>query len=427
MNDLLDDRQLAIEALLDIFTAWTGLPVGLYEYRKEELHFIQTQFSLAVYEQHCRFIQSFPKGKEMCLADQCNRAQGTLRDGVQKLLPCYAGMFNQVVPVPAGGSIRAVLLFGEMQIAGEDYTQTALAHHEQACRDLSLTSEESAELRDHLREAKRYSPQQLEIFQARLPQLVTFLYNLYDREQRLKLDTDKISHELGTQLQGLMANTETLIEKIFALDREQIRSRALAIDAGALALETVINNFNDFTGKYDFRYEFIAPRLHQAKSIYFAEAERYGIRIDIHFEEDPNGPKIKFSKQHLQLAFNNLMHNAIKYSFRDPTTSRRFVRIIGTPLRRWYAITFENYGVGILQDEIDSGAIFRNGYQGILTEREYRTGSGKGLFFVSNVIKKHHGDIRVTSKLVSGETHPEGEPHLNRVTVYLPYDQPKKE
>jgi signal transduction histidine kinase len=87
-------------------------------------------------------------------------------------------------------------------------------------------------------------------------------------------------------------------------------------------------------------------------------------------------------------------------------------------------VTIENYGVGILAEERD--AIFQDGVQGKLTQGEYRTGAGKGLFFTKQVIDRHHGKIKVTSRKMSEETHPEGQPHLNQFTVYLPYEQPKE-
>jgi signal transduction histidine kinase len=66
----------------------------------------------------------------------------------------------------------------------------------------------------------------------------------------------------------------------------------------------------------------------------------------------------------------------------------------------------------------------KRGYQGKLTQGEYRTGSGKGLFFADSVIKRHHGRIDVSSKPMSGEQSPEGKSHHNRFIVFIPYRQP---
>jgi signal transduction histidine kinase len=95
-----------------------------------------------------------------------------------------------------------------------------------------------------------------------------------------------------------------------------------------------------------------------------------------------------------------------------------------------YILTIENYGVGILPEEIQYGNLFLDGYQGKLTRGEYRTGSGKGLHFTKRVIDRHHGRIVIESEL---KTEPDlddgtqGKPHLNRFIIYLPRRQPKED
>ena len=48
-------------------------------------------------------------------------------------------------------------------------------------------------------------------------------------------------------------------------------------------------------------------------------------------------------------------------------------------------------GIGIKNDELEKGLIFKDGYQGELTHGENRTGPGKGLTFVKRVIDRHKG------------------------------------
>ena len=100
------------------------------------------------------------------------------------------------------------------------------------------------------------------------------------------------------------------------------------------------------------------------------------------------------------------------------------MKYFGQPLEKEYALEIKNYGVGIQPDEIIERKIFSDGYQGRLTQGEYRTGSGKGLNFVKNVIDEHHGSIEVESRMMADENDPEGRPHLTRFTIYLPYVQP---
>ena len=95
----------------------------------------------------------------------------------------------------------------------------------------------------------------------------------------------------------------------------------------------------------------------------------------------------------------------------------------GNPTSQGYAVTFENYGVGILDSEKDK--IFQEGYQGKLTQREFRTGAGQGLALVKQVIARHHGRVDVESILMVDTQEHEGLPHLTKFTVYLPHRQPE--
>jgi len=159
--------------------------------------------------------------------------------------------------------------------------------------------------------------------------------------------------------------------------------------------------------------------------VYEAEAARRGIEIRVHLKEPRDHP-LDISRNHMQHALNNLVHNAVKYSFRSGYGRERFVKIEGYPQKGRYTLEIKNYGVGILPEEISSGAIFQDGYQGQLTKGEYRTGSGKGLSFAHQVLKNHHGSIEVESRLLSDKQDPEGEPHLTRFTIHIPYQRSKE-
>jgi signal transduction histidine kinase len=164
----------------------------------------------------------------------------------------------------------------------------------------------------------------------------------------------------------------------------------------------------------------------ESKRIYEAEAKRKGIVLQIDLRPvDGKDAYVELSRDHLQLAFNNLLHNAIKYSFRSAPGRERFVRIRGHQDGQLYSLAIENYGVGILPEEISEGLIFEDNYQGKLTDGEFRTGSGKGLFFVKQVIEKHEGTISAFCEQKSQVESPEGQPHLVRFIVKLPFQQPE--
>lgn len=428
--DTSNRRREAQKVVLDLFTTATGIPIGLYELHNGEFVDIITKRSWANFEPHCALIQRYHGGKEACAVDQCNRAREGFRYQEERLTFCWAGMCNQITPIEVDGEVRAVLLYGEMQVEGEEYQKKALEHHQQAVIILNLDDVQAAELRQLQLKAKKYTPNQLEDYKAMLRKVVHVLYTFWDEEDQLRHNIEQVSHEIQTRLQGVVAEAENLAMEVSEIKLEETQQRVNRVLYSALALDTVTQTLGEYLEEYRFRQQPIASLIHEAVKLYEPEANRRGIDINLRLQRD-NGrnPVIEFSRSHLQHAVNNLIHNAVKYSFRSTPNSRhRFILIKGEVNEDDYILTIENYGVGILAEEIANGDLFRDGYQGKLTRGEYRTGSGKGLLFTKRVIDRHHGRIVIESELkteLDPEDEAEGKPHLNRFIVYLPRRQPK--
>jgi signal transduction histidine kinase len=418
-------RREAQKALLDLFSSATGLPIGLYDFQDGNLEAVFSQMSLSNFEPHCQFIQQFPGGKALCRGDQCNRATTVFDDPEERLTLCYAGLYNQAVPIKVNAEIQAVILYGEMQIEGKSYQEKSLEKHQQAITRLGLSESDASRLRDLLLDAKKYTPERLEEIKMVFPKVEEWFYVLMDEEDRLKAGVDRVTHDMQTRLQAIIANAENLVLELPMISIAESQKMAREVLFSALALDTLVQNLGHYLEDYDFRKRSIGPLIFEARRVYQAEAARRGIDIRIRLKEPREHP-VEISRSHMQHALNNLVHNAVKYSYRSGYGRERFVKIEGYPQKRAYVIEIKNYGVGILPEEIDSGAIYRDGYQGKLTQGEYRTGSGKGLSFAHAVIQQHHGSIEVESRLLSDKIEPEGEPHLTRFTVRLPYKQPQE-
>lgn len=418
-------RREAQEALLDMFSSATGLPIGLYDIEDGRLEVVFSQMSLSNFEPHCQFIQQFPGGKALCQADQCNRASIALEAPEEQLTLCHAGLYNQAVPIKVNGETRAVILYGEMQIEGDSYQAKSLENHQEAVKKLGLGDQDAAKLRDLLWCARKYSPTRLDEIKKVFPRVEEWFYVLMDEEDRLKTGVDRVTHDMQTRLQAIIANAENLVLELPMINATEAQKMAREVLFSALALDTLVQNLGHYLEDYDFRKRSIGPLIYEAKRVYEAEAARRGIDIRI-FLKEPKEHPCEISRNHMQHALNNLVHNAVKYSFRSGYGRQRFVKIDGYPEKGHYTIEIKNYGVGIMPEEIESNAIFRDGYQGKLTQGEYRTGSGKGLSFAQQVIQQHHGSIQVESRLLSDKIEPEGEPHLTRFIIRLPYKQPKE-
>jgi two-component system sensor histidine kinase VicK len=117
----------------------------------------------------------------------------------------------------------------------------------------------------------------------------------------------------------------------------------------------------------------------------------------------------------IELAINNLIHNAVKYSLSGTSDEPRKVMISGEPSGAYYKISIKDYGVPIPADEYDK--VFEDGYQSATAKEVFPTGMGRGLHVAKTIISRHHGTIRVFSNQEEGG-------FSTTVEMYLPYNQP---
>src|SRR5205823_10400963 len=82
-----------------------------------------------------------------------------------------------------------------------------------------------------------------------------------------------------------------------------------------------------------------------------------------------------------------------------------------------WAISFENYGVGITKDEIVSGTIFKYGARGELSGDRGRKGTGIGLAETKRIVDAHGGKIVINSVTKSDDA------YLTSIKVILPSDR----
>ena len=122
----------------------------------------------------------------------------------------------------------------------------------------------------------------------------------------------------------------------------------------------------------------------------------------------------------------NLLHNAIKYSWRRDRGRPPWVSIRTEERGEMACIEFETWGVPITRDEIDRGLIYQMGYRGKWSTDRGRLGTGIGLTDAQRVALAHGGALRVESQpaQISGlSPTDEGyyrQPFITRVTLQLP-------
>lgn len=239
-----------------------------------------------------------------------------------------------------------------------------------------------------------------------------------------------LAHEINTPITSIRANVDVMTDTIRTVLREKDpRCKQLEEDGKTVIrqvdylqmLSDTIMTLQKASERKWSKNSIVRP-IHEAIDIYGDYAKERG--CEIHLPKAigyPGFPNIEMAKFELILAFKNLIHNAIKYSYRTPIISKqqRFISIYG----RWvdqslshYSISIQNYGVPITKEELDGGKIFQRGYRGIFSTDRDRRGGGIGLSLVKHVIEEiHNGTVTAISVPVEGTN-----ANLTTFTVTLP-------
>jgi len=233
-----------------------------------------------------------------------------------------------------------------------------------------------------------------------------------------------LAHEINTPIQSMIADAANIVDELSALSevRRIAEHNLEEVDRLHLLSENIMAVLSERKKpKAAFSSHSIYRPLKEACEMFEGEAEAKGCNIVGPQSVGSDFPKMAMSLFDLTLAFKNLIHNAVKYSFYPPVgmERERFVKVTGRWLceedGRKYAIEIENYGVGIKPEEIEKGLIFEPFYRGDWASDRYRTGSGLGLTLARRVIEEMHGgQIKVRSIPMRGTA------YLTIVTVILP-------
>jgi CHASE2 domain-containing sensor protein/nitrogen-specific signal transduction histidine kinase len=129
--------------------------------------------------------------------------------------------------------------------------------------------------------------------------------------------------------------------------------------------------------------------VQQALDDVYEVAREKHITLDAHFPDSSLWVLGDFGL--LQRAILNILLNAVKYS---PVNSSIQIRLAHT--QQMVVLNITNAGPGIPPDKIVR--LFKR-FSRIEGEHQAPEGSGLGLYFVDVIIKKHHGEIFVTSEL----------------------------
>lgn len=216
------------------------------------------------------------------------------------------------------------------------------------------------------------------------------------------------AHQLRTPLSAI----KWVFSMILGGDTGKITSEQKDIlDKGKTATQRMIDLVNDLLnvsrieeGKFDYNFEEISLYEIIQKT---AGIEENKIRErELNFKiisQSENIPKIKGDKEKLFLVFQNLIENAINYTFKKGSV------IINLKSDSENVIAeIEDNGVGIPKSQLNR--LFNKFFRGSNVIRMQTEGTGLGLFIVKNIMDRHNGKISVESEEGKG----------TKITLYFP-------
>ncbi|MEO9022247.1 MAG: ATP-binding protein [Ginsengibacter sp.] len=200
-----------------------------------------------------------------------------------------------------------------------------------------------------------------------------------------------ITHELKTPIAVTKLNLETMQIRKLDYDRQQKLIRSTIQEANRL--NALCNNMlllsQIDTGGYTLTKEKVdlSTLASDCAEDFMERFPDRNIEVSVEDETTLAGDKLL-----LQLAINNLLENAIKYSGKDdPIGIKVFL------INKKVVLQVIDEGFGISSAE--KGKVFEKYFRG--AQRQTK-GTGLGLYLTREIVKQHHGDISMTNNVPHG-------------------------
>lgn len=225
-----------------------------------------------------------------------------------------------------------------------------------------------------------------------------------DITERVQLEHQKdafigiASHELKTPVTSVKAYAQVLHSRFLKTGDEE---SALFLEKMNNQLDKLTNLINDLldvtkleTGKLQLK-----PERFDFNNLISEITEEMERTTDRHVLVKKLGKShIVFGdRDRIGQVMTNLLGNAIKYS---PNKSNIIIRT--RTGKTYISASVQDFGIGISKDS--QRKVFDRFYRGTDKEQESYPGLGLGLFISSEIVKRHRGNIRVTSKKGQGST-----------------------
>lgn len=212
------------------------------------------------------------------------------------------------------------------------------------------------------------------------------------------------AHQLRTYLSALKWILKMFLNKDFGeINDEQKDHLEKAINSNerAIALVNYLLTFNhaeNIFNTLNFKKIDIIKIIDDVAAIFYGELKNKNIQLKIN-KNNIEKTEIECDKEMISVIFQNLVENAIKYSFENSEIS---IDINKNEDTNEVIISVHNNGINIKKD--DQAKIFNKFYRAPNAIQKENIGSGLGLFTSKVITEKHGGKIWFESGDESGTT-----------------------
>ncbi|WP_082886532.1 sensor histidine kinase [Flavisolibacter tropicus] len=232
----------------------------------------------------------------------------------------------------------------------------------------------------------------------------SLLYRNLQKQRKLAVIKNEfisnITHELKTPIATVSVAIEALRSFNSSMDaqktKEYLDISANELQRLSLLVDKVLKLSMFENKEIDLKYEPLDMRLlmEEVTASLRLQFEKYKAKVDIVAEGDTS---LEGDRLHLVSVIYNLIDNALKYSNGNPQID---IRLKGE--ERTVTLFVRDSGIGIPAEYRDK--VFEKFFRVPTGNVHNAKGYGLGLSYVSHVIQKHHGIIKVTSDEGSGST-----------------------
>ena len=388
-----------IELLLDFYAEKTSLPIAYYDIHKR--NFIWS--TKGIYSKLCEELNNRCVGDDV-FCNQCKSDhEKRCLDPSGSFQMCHVGLWNIALPVMIGEKIVGALLSGQRRVSDVDMSDKSLETFNNYIGGIRDNDKKNILIENFsntpvVEKNELYNNLFINLKNIQ-EKLISWLYEHQKDIREFRGRVHALAHEFLIPIQAIIADAENLYSEIENLELREI-SKNILDEMQKLGFIAENMRASIIGAKY-YQYEFVKKSIYRLLiktiDLYQGEANKKGIDIlQPEISDYSKFPEIEMEYNQLQIAINNIIQNAVKYSYTS-SYSRLFIAIKCRHESNHFVISFSNLGIGILPEEIEGELIFHAGYRGKLSADRFRTGSGLGLSEVKRIIDLHNGTVNITS------------------------------